>query len=141
VTSARVVERGRPLPLRQRPAALLAVGTARLLARLPPRRLRVVLGLLRHRAAPATYPQALAAREAVVATSVLCAGEGCLQRAIATALLCRIRGTWPTWCTGVHTAPFAAHAWVEADNQPVGEPYDPGYYHPIITIPPKQDGR
>jgi hypothetical protein len=40
------VERGQPLPLRQRPAALVAVGAARLLARQPPRRLRVVLGLL-----------------------------------------------------------------------------------------------
>jgi hypothetical protein len=60
----------------------------------------------------------------------------CLQRAIATALLCRLGGVWPTWCTGVRTAPFAAHAWIEVDGQPVGEPYPAGYHHPIITIPP-----
>ena len=76
MSSLRIVERGQPLPLRQRPAALAAVGVARLLARLPPRRIRAVLTLVRHRAAPATSPQALAAHNAVVATSVLCAGEG-----------------------------------------------------------------
>jgi hypothetical protein len=24
-----------------------------------------------------------------------------------------MRGVWPTWCTGVRTPPFSAHAWVE----------------------------
>jgi len=130
------VERGGQLPFRQRAGALLAVGAARALAHLPPRRIRAALTVCRCGAAPATYPQALAARDAVVAASVLCAGEGCLERAIATALLCRIRGVWPTWRTGVRTSPFTAHAWVEADGQPVGEPHDSGYYRSIITILP-----
>lgn len=136
MSSLRIVERSGPLPLRQRPAALIAVGVARLLAGLPPRRIRALLTVVRRRAAPASYDQALAARDAVVATSVMCAGEGCLQRTIATVLLCRIRGVWPTWCAGVRTSPFAAHAWVEADGRPVGEPHPPGYYRPVITIPP-----
>jgi hypothetical protein len=72
----------------------------------------------------------------VVAVSVLCAGEGCLQRSLATALLCRMRGSWPTWCTGVRTMPFGAHAWVEADGVPVDEPHQPGHYRPVITVPP-----
>jgi hypothetical protein len=71
-----------------------------------------------------------------VAVSVLCAGEGCLQRSLATALLCRLRGTWPTWCTGVRTMPFSAHAWVEADGEPVDEPHPAGHYRPVITVPP-----
>ncbi|MGH4007937.1 MAG: lasso peptide biosynthesis B2 protein [Pseudonocardiaceae bacterium] len=50
-------------------------------------------------------------------------------------------GVWPTWCTGVHTAPFAAHAWVEADGQPVGEPHGPGYYRPLIVITPEPNAR
>ncbi|MFJ8716444.1 lasso peptide biosynthesis B2 protein [Streptomyces violaceus] len=33
----------------------------------------------------------------------------------------------PTWCSGVRTSPFAAHAWVEADDRPVGDP--PGHRH------------
>jgi transglutaminase superfamily protein len=129
-----VTGRGR-LPLGQRVPALLAVGAARLLAHLRPWRIRAVLCLLRRGAVPATYGQALNARQAVIAVSVLCAGEGCLQRSLATVLLCRMRGVWPTWCTGVRTAPFKAHAWVEVDGQPVDEPQGAGYYRLIMSVP------
>ncbi|MCW7984949.1 hypothetical protein XF35_06280 [Streptomyces platensis subsp. clarensis] len=126
----------RRLPPHRRLVPLLAVGVARLLAKARPARLRKVLEFTRRGARPATADQALAAREAVVSVSLRCAGQGCLQRSIATALLCRARGAWPTWCTGVRTHPFAAHAWVEADNQPVGEPHPKGHYKPLIAIPP-----
>jgi Transglutaminase-like superfamily len=136
MTQPQTVERGGRLPIRHRPAALAAVGAARVLAHLPPRRIRAVLTWLRRRATPATYQQAKDAHDAVLAVSVLCGGRYCLQRSLATTLLCRIRGVWPTWCTGVRTAPFVAHAWVEADGQPVGELQGSGYYHPLIIIPP-----
>jgi hypothetical protein len=136
MSQPQIVERGRRLPVRQRPAALAAVGTARVLAHLPPRRIRAVLTLLRRRAAPATYQQAKDAQDAILAVSILYGGRYCLQRSLATTLLCRIRGVWPTWCTGVRTAPFVAHAWVEADGQLVGERHGPGYYRPLIVIPP-----
>ncbi|MGA8113339.1 MAG: lasso peptide biosynthesis B2 protein [Actinocatenispora sp.] len=126
----------RPLPLRRRVVPLLAVGVARLLAKARPARLRRILELARRGATPATAATALAAREAVVSVSLRCAGQNCLQRSIATALLCRVRGAWPTWCTGVRTHPFAAHAWVEAEDQPVGEPHPKGHYQPLITVPP-----
>ncbi|QKG22305.1 lasso peptide biosynthesis B2 protein [Actinomadura verrucosospora] len=109
------------LTLRRRAGARAAVGAARLIAKLPPRRLRRVLSVLRRGARPASGEEALAARQAVVTVSVQCAGQGCLQRSIATVLLCRAGGTWPDWCTGVRTEPFRAHAWVEADGEPVGE--------------------
>ncbi|GCD47418.1 hypothetical protein GKJPGBOP_07184 [Streptomyces paromomycinus] len=51
-------------------------------------------------------------------------------------LLCRARGTWPTWRTGVRTHPFSAHAWGEADGQLIGEPYPAGHYRPLLTIGP-----
>jgi hypothetical protein len=136
MTQPQTVQRGGSLPLRQRPAALIAVGVARMLAHLPPRRIRAVLTRLRRGAAPASYQQAEHAHDAILAVSVRCGGRYCLQRSLAIALLCRIRGVWPTWCTGVRTAPFAAHAWVEVDGQPVGEPQGPGYYRPLITISP-----
>ncbi|HWR48762.1 MAG TPA: lasso peptide biosynthesis B2 protein [Pseudonocardiaceae bacterium] len=139
MTQPQTVERGAKLPVRQRPAALAAVCAGRMLAHLPPRRIRAVLTLLRRRAAPATYQQAKDAHDAILATSVLCGGRYCLQRSLATTLLCRIRGVWPTWCTGVRTAPFVAHAWVEADDQLVGEPQSPGYYRPLIVIPPERN--
>ena len=124
------------LTWRRRLLAMIAVGTARILARRPPRRIRAVLEKCRIGARPADYPQASAARQAVVAVSVLCAGEGCLQRSIATALLCRLSGTWPTWQVGVRVDPFAAHAWVEADGRLVDEPQPPGAYRPIMSVHP-----
>ncbi|QDQ16105.1 lasso peptide biosynthesis B2 protein [Streptomyces spectabilis] len=129
------------LPLRRRPPVVLATAAARLIVVLKPHRVRRVLSALRRGAAPATAAQALAAREAVVAVSARCAGEGCLQRSVATALLCRMRGVWPDWCTGVRTAPFRAHAWVEVDGTPVGEPHRPGEYHRMMVVsllPPKE---
>ncbi|MGW2546929.1 lasso peptide biosynthesis B2 protein [Kitasatospora sp. NPDC001574] len=124
-----------PLTPAERAAATLAVTAARLLTRLNPGRLRRTLEAARGTAPPASTAQALAARRAVVTVSARCAGEGCLQRSVATALLCRSRGTWPTWCTGVRSDPFRAHAWVEADGQPVGEPASTALYHRVLTVP------
>ncbi|MEU1628823.1 lasso peptide biosynthesis B2 protein [Streptomyces sp. NPDC020096] len=116
-------------------AARAAVAAARLIARLPPRRIRTVLRLLRRGAKPADYAETLRARQDVTAISTLCAGRYCLQRSLATALLCRLAGSWPTWCSGVRTSPFAAHAWVEAEGRPVGEPEDTTTYRTVISVP------
>jgi len=124
------IDRGQETSLPRRLAARGAVAAARPLSALPPRRIRAVLELLRTGARPATTAQAQAARDAVVAVSTRCAGQYCIQRSLATALLCRMSGTWPTWRAGIRTAPFRAHAWVEADGQPVGEPRPAGYYTP-----------
>lgn len=141
MTQPQIAQRVGRLPVRQRPAALIAVGAGRVLAHLPPRRIRAVLTLARRGAAPATHQQAKDAHDAVLAASVLCGGRYCLQRSLATTLLCRIRGVWPTWCTGVRTAPFAAHAWVEVDGQQIGEPQGPGYYRPLIVIAPERSAQ
>ncbi|WP_433272484.1 lasso peptide biosynthesis B2 protein [Actinosynnema sp. CS-041913] len=126
-------ERPPPWP---RLCARVAVVAALALAKLPPRRIRRTLSFLRRGAPPATHQQARAARDAVVAVSVTCAGKGCLPRAIATALLCRMRGCWPTVRIGARTAPFGAHAWVEAEGRPVGESEQVGTFHPLLTVPP-----
>ncbi|GLZ31658.1 hypothetical protein Lesp02_38460 [Lentzea sp. NBRC 105346] len=128
------LERSARPPLRRRPAVHLAVWTALLLAKLPPRRIVTVLSVVRRGAAPAGYDDALLARNDVVGVSVRCAGRYCLPRAIATALLCRMRGVWPTWRVGVHTAPFAAHSWVEAEGRAVDEPYPDGHFSPILSV-------
>ncbi|MFF5481894.1 lasso peptide biosynthesis B2 protein [Streptomyces sp. NPDC012935] len=129
------------LPPHRRVAPLLAVGVARLLAGLRPARLRRVLEFVRRGAGPAAPDQALDARRAVVSVSLRCAGQGCLQRSIAAALLCRSRGVWPTWCTGVRTSPFEAHAWIEVDGEPVGEPFPAGHYRPLMRISPVTEPR
>ncbi|GAA1293985.1 lasso peptide biosynthesis B2 protein [Saccharothrix xinjiangensis] len=124
------------LPPHRRILPLLAVAAARLLTRLPPVRLRRVLEFARRGARPATAEQALAARTAVVAVSLRCAGKGCLQRSIAAALHCRAHGTWPTWCTGVRTHPFTAHAWIQVQDRPVGEPEHTSSYRVLVSVPP-----
>jgi hypothetical protein len=127
------------VPRRARIAARLAVAVAKPLTRLPPDRIRRLLTALARGARPAGFERAAAARDAVTTVSLVCAGrEGCLQRSIATALLCRARGSWPTWCVGVRTAPpFAAHAWVEAEGRMVGEGVPEGYFRVLISVPPQ----
>ncbi|GAB3001955.1 hypothetical protein GCM10027184_68380 [Saccharothrix stipae] len=121
----------------------MAVAAARPIARLSPARIRQVLTVLRRRARPATYAQAKQARDAVLAISLACAGpQGCLPRSLATALLCRMAGTWPTWCTGARRKPpFAAHAWVEADGRMVDEQLPADYFIHLIDVPPVAPGR
>ncbi|SNQ48091.1 conserved hypothetical protein [Frankia canadensis] len=121
-----------------RARAMAAVGAARLLATQSPARIRRVLTRLAAGARPADYPTALAARKAVMAVSLTCRGAGgCVPRSIATTLLCRGAGTMPTWCVGVRTiAPFAAHAWVEAEGDMVGESVPPGYLRSLVSAGP-----
>ncbi|MEW9552271.1 lasso peptide biosynthesis B2 protein [Nonomuraea sp. NPDC050783] len=132
---------GRPrgVPWRARTAARIAVGAAFVLGLLPPRRLRAVLAVACRGARAATYAEAEAARDAVLAVSLTClGGHGCLPRSLATALLCRMRGSWPTWRAGARTrAPFGAHAWVEAEGRVVGESTPKGYLAPLVTVAPR----
>ncbi|MFB8183312.1 lasso peptide biosynthesis B2 protein [Streptomyces sp. NPDC055966] len=127
-----------PVPWRLRAVARIAVVLARALVLLPPRRIRSLLGAVRHGARPATYAQASDARNAVLAVSLRCSGpKGCLPRSLATVLVCRARGTWPSWCVGVRALPPpAAHAWVEAQGRPVDEQVPAEYFRALFTVPP-----
>ena len=127
----------RSVSVPRRILAHLAVGVARALATQPPRRIRMLLGRLQRGTKPATFEEAKTARDTVVAVSLTCAGrEGCLPRSLATILLCRVRGRWPTWCVGARRLPpFGAHAWVEVDGLPVDEDYPPDYFRKFFTVP------
>jgi hypothetical protein len=119
----------RSVPFGRRIRVRTMVAAARLLSTRSPRRIRQVLTRLRRGARPATYAEVCDARHAVVSVSLACAGrEGCLVRSLATVLLCRSQGNWPTWCLGARRlAPFYAHAWVEVDdeNADIYEELDP----------------
>ncbi|MFD9904083.1 lasso peptide biosynthesis B2 protein [Streptomyces sp. NPDC059063] len=127
-------EKGVQLPWHRQLSARTAVGAARLLVLLPPRRLRQALAVASRGSRAATHEQALDARRAVVTVSARCAGRGCLQRSVATALLCRLHRQWPDWCTGFRTQPFRAHAWVEAGAQAVGESGDVTLFHTVMSV-------
>ena len=124
------------LTVREKWAARCAVGLARLLERRSPERISATLRRIRGSAHPATYAEAKAARDAVLAVSLRCSGLGaCLQRSLAVALLCRMRGTWAVWCVGVpRRPPFAGHAWVEAEGRLVEEGVGYDYFSRLITV-------
>ena len=112
------------LHLLERVAVGTAVVLARVLAHASPDTTRRILTATARGARPASYEDAHVARDAVLTVSAFCrGGSSCLPRSLATALVCRTRGTWPDWCVGVLTAPpFTAHAWIEADGRIVDEP-------------------
>ena len=124
------------VPLPRRLAAYAVIGAARLLATRSPRQIKAVLGRLRPGATPASYEEAKAARDTIVAVSLTCAApEGCLPRSLATVLLARLQGRWPAWCVGARRLPpFAAHAWVEADGVMVDEGYPPDYFRTLVRV-------
>ncbi|MGW5643887.1 lasso peptide biosynthesis B2 protein [Saccharopolyspora sp. NPDC003752] len=127
------------VPLHHRAAAVVAVAAARALALLPPRQLRRALLVLRRGARPADRAQAQAARDAVCAANLTCAApRGCLPRSLASALLCRMWGVWPTWCTGARVAPpFGAHAWIEVDGGLIGEDVPDDYFSRLVVVGPR----
>ncbi len=87
-------------------------------------------------AQPADYSIARDARDDILSASAVCRGDrACLIRSVAAMLLCRQRGYAPTWCVGVvATPPFAAHAWIEADDRIVDEPIDASYLRTFYRV-------
>ncbi|RXS67170.1 lasso peptide biosynthesis B2 protein [Streptomyces sp. TM32] len=138
MTTPSALQRPTGVPLVRRLAARLVLLPALVIALLPPRRIRAVLHLACRQATPATAAQAKQARDAMCAVSLRCAGpKGCLPRSLGAALLCRLAGTWPTWCTGVRVVPpFTAHAWIEVDGRPVDEGVPDDYFTRLITVAP-----
>ncbi|NSL42723.1 lasso peptide biosynthesis B2 protein [Streptomyces sp. 8P21H-1] len=126
----------RSIPVARRLLARTAVACAHLLATQPPQRIRTVLSRVRGGARPATLAETASARQAVLAVSLAAGGhKGCLPRSLATVLLCRCYGSWPTWCVGVRSRPpFAAHAWVEAEGVLVGEDVSADYFQRFFTV-------
>jgi hypothetical protein len=118
--------------------AHLAVVAGRVLATQPPARIRAVLAAASRGAPPASRRQAQEARDDVIAVSLVCRGaNGCVPRSVASAVLCRLAGSWPTWRVGVRpVAPFAAHAWIEAEGIMIGEEEPAGYFRPLLTVAP-----
>ncbi|WP_420826940.1 lasso peptide biosynthesis B2 protein [Arcanobacterium phocisimile] len=102
----------------------LATISAFWLVKLKPNQLLRVLTRVSVRKGEATYAQAQHLRNAINSVSPRCAGNGCLQRSVAMMLLARFYSLPLVWRTGFRVNPFIAHAWVEFDNQPVGEKLD-----------------
>jgi hypothetical protein len=114
----------------------VAVAMGRMLSHISPRRIRLVLTVLRAGSRPATMATAMWWKQLVMTASPHAAGGyGCLVRSLATVLASRLHGEWPTWCVGVRVdPPFGVHAWVEAEGQMVCEPARAGSYHTMVVV-------
>lgn len=49
----------------------------------------------------------------------------CLENSLAATLTCLLTGRSVDWCIGVRLMPYAAHAWIEVEGVPIGEPSEP----------------
>ena len=124
------------ISLVQRTNIAVLVGLSRLLRHLKPHRLQRLMSFVVRGAQPADYSIARDARDDILSASAVCRGDrACLIRSVAAMLLCRQRGYAPMWCVGVvATPPFAAHAWIEADDRIVDEPIDASYLRTFYRV-------
>ena len=122
--------------LKERSVARIAVGTAMVMCRLSPSAIRGILikTVRTGKRPPTSY--VIRYRRLVASVSTFCAGEGCLPRSIAIALVARMYGYGVTWCTGVKDNPFVAHAWVEIDGKPIGEVSDLSKFNRLMVAEP-----
>jgi hypothetical protein len=132
-----------PLTVTERLRGMAAVAAASVIltaTRARPARIRAVLRLLNTGAVPAPLAFAQRCRAIVTTVSLRAASDhGCLSRSLAVLLACRLSGRTVTWRVGVLSPPPSSHAWVEADDTPVGERFDPRLlYSPIITVRPAE---
>ena len=114
---------------------VLAISVARVIALLPALHIAQVLGALRRGTRPSHVGEVSDLRSAICRMSVRCAGQGCLQRSIAVFVACRFRGHTPVWASGFRVSPFGAHAWVEVDGAPVGEPSVISDFVVVLSVP------
>jgi hypothetical protein len=132
-----------PLTVIERLRGTAAVAAAALIlaaTRARPARIRAVLRLLDAGAIPASLALAQRCRAIVITVSPRAASDhGCLGRSLAVLVACRLAGRTVTWRVGVASPPPSLHAWVEVDDTPVGERFDPRLlYSPIITVCPAE---
>lgn len=126
----------RVLPLKQRVLIGLVVITAHTLAGRRPRWIRGIIRLLHRGSHPGTYEQVKAAQDSITTVSSAYSQQHwCMQRSLATILLCGLRGLSATLCIGIRGSVLTgAHAWVEAEGVPVGEDYTQDY-RVLYTLP------
>lgn len=113
--------------LRYRCAGLCGFVLAVLLLRLPLERSVALVGTLRPWAVrTATAGEAEALVVAVRRAARWFPGRAaCLENSLAAALAALLTRRSVDWCIGARLMPYAAHAWIEVEGAPVGEPSEP----------------
>lgn len=102
---------------------------------LSPSRMEKILSRLIRKYPPASKEQVQVIRDAVCTVSMRCRSrEGCLRRSLAVVVGTLLKRRSVSWCTGFAMEPFRAHAWVEVNNIPVGEPDEVRSYSKVISV-------
>ncbi|WCF07246.1 lasso peptide biosynthesis B2 protein [Paenibacillus thiaminolyticus] len=102
---------------------------------LPPSKIEKILSRLTRRYPSASKEQVQVIRDAVCTVSKRCRSqEGCLRRSLAVVVATWLKRRSVSWCTGYAPEPFRAHAWVELNGIPVGEPDDISLYYKVICV-------
>lgn len=102
---------------------------------LSPSRMEKILSRLIRKYPPASKEQVQVIRDAVCTVSKRCRSrEGCLRRSLAVVVGTLLKRRSVSWCTGFAMEPFRAHAWVEVNNIPVGEPDEVRSYSKVISV-------
>lgn len=85
---------------------------------------------------PATTSEATGFAAAVRHAARHRAGRvACMEHSLATVILAVLHRRSVDWCIGARMMPYASHAWVEVDHQPVGEPTSRDRpYHVLLRV-------
>ncbi len=113
--------------LHHRLAGLLGFVLAVVLLRFPlEHSVAFVEKLKRRTVRPATREEAEAFVAAVRRSAHWFPGRAaCLENSLAVALAALLTRRFVDWCIGARLMPYAAHAWIEVEGTPVGEPSEP----------------
>ncbi|MED3801033.1 lasso peptide biosynthesis B2 protein [Lysinibacillus xylanilyticus] len=102
---------------------------------LSPNMIEKILSRLMRRYPSASKEQVQVIRDAVCTVSKRCRSqEGCLRRSLAVVIAMWLKRRSVSWCTGYAQEPFRAHAWVELNSIPVGEPDEISLYSKVISV-------
>ncbi|WP_028543314.1 lasso peptide biosynthesis B2 protein [Paenibacillus taiwanensis] len=102
---------------------------------LSPSMIEKILSRLTRKYPAASKEQVQVIRDAVCIVSKRCRSqEGCLRRSLAVVVATWLQRRSVSWCTGYAQEPFRAHAWVELNSIPVGEPDDVSLYSKVISV-------
>jgi hypothetical protein len=101
---------------------------------LPLRRATALVARLGRHRPPATTAEAQAAVNGARRASRYFPGRAaCMENSLAAVLAGLLHRRKTDWCIGARTLPYTTHAWVEAEDTPVGEPADRPY-HVLLRV-------
>lgn len=100
-----------------------------------PQRVEHIFYRMMKKLTTASQEQAIDIRNAVCAVSKRCRSQdGCIRRSLTVTMASWLCHRGVSWCTGFAQEPFRAHAWVEVNGNPIGEPEDIKLYTKTIDV-------